>query len=53
MRISILWAVSSLIFLGKIPGRYEKTEWNGYEFVIQSVDGHKIRQVKVVKKKGN
>ena len=38
---------------GKIPGRYEKTEWDGYEFVIQSVDGHKIRQVKVVKKKAD
>lgn len=37
---------------GKIPGRYEKTEWNGYEFVIQSVDGHKICQIKVIKKKG-
>ncbi len=32
---------------GKIPGRYEKTSWNGYTFVIKSLDGHKIQQVKV------
>jgi len=34
---------------GKIPGRYEKTTWNELVFVIQSVDGHKIRQVKVIR----
>ncbi len=34
---------------GKIPGRYEKTVWNNYVFIIQSVDGHKIRQVKIVR----
>ena len=34
---------------GKIPGRYEKIAWKNYVFVIQSVDGHKIRQIKIVK----
>ncbi len=34
---------------GKIPGRYEKTVWNNLTFIIQSVDGHKIRQVKIVR----
>ena len=34
---------------GKIPGRYEKISWNNYVFVIQSVEGHKIRQIKIVK----
>ena len=32
--------------LRKDSGRYEKTTWNGYLFVIQSLEGHKIRQVK-------
>lgn len=36
---------------GKIPGRYEKTSWNGYIFVIQSLEGHKIRQVKILREK--
>lgn len=34
---------------GKIPGRYEKASWNGYAFVIQALDGHKIRQVKILR----
>ncbi|MCK5249996.1 MAG: magnesium/cobalt efflux protein, partial [Spirochaetaceae bacterium] len=32
---------------GKVPGRYEKITWNNLVFMIQSVDGHKIRQVKI------
>ncbi len=34
---------------GKIPGRYEKISWKNYMFVIQSVEGHKIRQVKIIR----
>ncbi|MCG8452440.1 MAG: hemolysin family protein [Spirochaetales bacterium] len=34
---------------GKIPGRYEKIEWSGLVFVIQSVEGHKIRKVKILR----
>ena len=34
---------------GKIPGRYEKISWKDYVFVIQSVEGHKIRQVKIIR----
>lgn len=34
---------------GKIPGRYEKARWENLTFVIQSVDGQKIRQVKIVR----
>ena len=37
---------------GKIPGRYEKITWQNYIFVIQSVDGHKIRQVKIIRESG-
>ena len=34
---------------GKIPGRYEKIKWGDLTFVIQSVDGYKIKQVKIIK----
>lgn len=34
---------------GKIPARYEKTEWNGYDFIIQRLEGHTIRQVMIAK----
>jgi len=33
---------------GKIPERYEKAGWNGHEFIIQEVEGHKINSVKIV-----
>ncbi len=34
---------------GRIPGRYEKIQWNNLTFVIQAVEGHKIRQVKILR----
>ncbi|RKX86309.1 MAG: magnesium/cobalt efflux protein [Spirochaetes bacterium] len=34
---------------GKIPGRYEKVKWGKLFFIIQSVDGYKIKQVKIIK----
>ncbi|MCL2093985.1 MAG: hemolysin family protein [Treponema sp.] len=33
---------------GKIPVKYEKTQWKGHEFIIQDVEGHKINTVKIV-----
>jgi CBS domain containing-hemolysin-like protein len=33
---------------GKIPVKYEKTVYNGVEFIIQEMDGHKINSVKIV-----
>jgi CBS domain containing-hemolysin-like protein len=33
---------------GKIPVRYEKQVWNGHEFIIQDVEGHKINTVKII-----
>jgi CBS domain containing-hemolysin-like protein len=38
---------------GKIPGRYEKAKWNNLTFVIQSVEGQKIRQVKIFRETGS
>jgi len=32
---------------GKIPVRYEKVAWHGAEFIVQNMDGYKIRTVKV------
>ncbi|MCL2319242.1 MAG: hemolysin family protein [Treponema sp.] len=37
---------------GKIPVKYEKAAWNGHDFIIQDVEGHKINSVKIVVKKG-
>ena len=33
---------------GKIPVKYEKQIWEGHEFIIQGVEGHKINMVKIV-----
>jgi CBS domain containing-hemolysin-like protein len=33
---------------GKIPVKYEKVSWENIDFIIQEMDGHKIKTVKVV-----
>jgi CBS domain containing-hemolysin-like protein len=33
--------------LGKIPVQYEKAVWEGHEFIIQEMEGHKINSVKI------
>ncbi|MCL1992176.1 MAG: hemolysin family protein [Spirochaetes bacterium] len=33
---------------GKIPVKYEKTEYRGNDYIIQEMDGHKIISVKIV-----
>lgn len=35
---------------GKIPVRFEKVSYENVDFIIQSMDGHKINTIKVVKK---
>jgi CBS domain containing-hemolysin-like protein len=37
---------------GKIPDKYEKTVYRGTEIIIQEMDGHKIKLVKIVVIKG-
>jgi CBS domain containing-hemolysin-like protein len=32
---------------GKIPVRYEKVSYQGAEFIVQNMDGYKIRTVKI------
>ena len=33
---------------GKIPVKYEKQVWDGHDFIIQDMDGHKINTVKII-----
>jgi magnesium and cobalt transporter len=35
---------------GRIPANQEKISYDGYEFIVQEIEGHKINRVKVVKK---
>ncbi|ADK81561.1 hemolysin family protein [Sediminispirochaeta smaragdinae] len=35
---------------GKIPVRYEKVTYNNLDFIIQDMEGHKIKTVKVIKR---
>jgi CBS domain containing-hemolysin-like protein len=35
---------------GKIPVKYEKTVYNGIDFIIQEMEGHKILKVKIARK---
>lgn len=35
---------------GKIPVKFEKASWNGYDFIVQDMEGHRINSIKVVKK---
>lgn len=34
---------------GKIPVNFEKQNWNGFDFIIQEMDGHRIETVKIIK----
>jgi CBS domain containing-hemolysin-like protein len=35
---------------GKIPARYEKVSWRDLDFIIQDMEGHKIKTVKIVRR---
>jgi CBS domain containing-hemolysin-like protein len=36
---------------GKIPVKYEKVSYRGLDFIVQSMDGHKIKTVKIVRQR--
>jgi CBS domain containing-hemolysin-like protein len=36
---------------GKIPVKHEKATWDGHDFIIQDVEGHKINSVKIIPEK--
>lgn len=38
---------------GKIPVKYEKASWNNYDFIVQDMEGHKVNQIKILKKIGD
>jgi CBS domain containing-hemolysin-like protein len=33
---------------GKIPVKYEKVSWEGMDFIVQEMEGHKINTVKII-----
>lgn len=33
---------------GRIPVKFEKISWNGYDFIIQDMEGHRINVIKVI-----
>jgi CBS domain containing-hemolysin-like protein len=37
---------------GKIPVKFEKASWGGYDFIVQDIEGHRINTVKIVKRQG-
>jgi len=37
---------------GRIPVRFEKASWNDLDFIIQDMDGHKIKSIKIIKRPG-
>jgi CBS domain containing-hemolysin-like protein len=37
---------------GKIPVKYEKASSDGYDFIVQDMEGHKINIVKIIKQTG-
>ncbi len=35
---------------GKIPVKFEKVSWNDWDFIVQDMEGHRVNQIKVIKK---
>lgn len=35
--------------IGKVPIKYEKTNWKNYSFIIQDMEGHRINMIKVIR----
>ena len=35
---------------GKIPAKFEKASWNGLDFIVQDMEGHRINQIKILKR---
>lgn len=39
-----------LDLFGRIPVKYEKINWNNYEFIVQDMEGHRVNLIKVIRK---
>ena len=37
---------------GKIPVKFEKASYKSYDFIIQEMDGQKIKRIKIIQKRG-
>lgn len=35
---------------GKIPAKFEKTSWQDFDFIVQDVEGHRVNQIKIIKR---
>ena len=35
---------------GKIPAKFEKASWNELDFIIQEMEGHRVNQIKIIKR---
>ncbi len=35
---------------GKIPVKFEKTSWNGFDFIVQDMEGHRINMIKIIRR---
>lgn len=38
-----------LDLFGRIPVKYEKINWNNFEFIVQDMEGHRVNLIKVIK----
>ena len=45
--------LGGLVFnlFGKVPARYEAISWNGFDFIVQAMEGNRITTVKIVRRK--
>ena len=35
---------------GKIPAKFEKATWQNFDFIVQDVEGHRVNQIKIIKR---
>ena len=35
---------------GKFPAKFEKASWNELDFIIQEMEGHRVNQIKIIKR---
>ncbi|MBR1722904.1 MAG: magnesium/cobalt efflux protein, partial [Treponema sp.] len=39
-----------LDLFGRIPVKYEKIEFENFDFIVQDLEGHRVNLIKVIKK---
>jgi len=35
---------------GKIPAKFEKKSWKNFDFVVQDMEGHRVNQIKIIRR---